>query len=336
MNAAEITCSNPDCRVAVDGKCVEGLTFDKCPYYGEAPQISVSQEDDEEGGLERNEIDLSLDPTLSAVGASAILRKSITRVIGIIGSADCGKTSIMAGLYDLFQIGRVGAASFAGSTTLHGLERICHDARVASKRQAPHSPRTPRGQVAFYHMDVHIDGLQDRIALLLADRSGEEYHEVADDKSNADRMFELRRADTVTLLVDGERLSEPKSRHDVMGSVAPVLQGLKEAGVFQRRPRLAIVLTKTDSVRSAPQPALVESDFARIVETIKHRFAEEFGDIAEFRTAASPRSNQAARGEGIPELLAYWLVRSSPEPVPATKLTDERVFSRLHPATESR
>ena len=36
MDDTELRCANPECRVSQDGKCVEGLAFDKCQFYGRA------------------------------------------------------------------------------------------------------------------------------------------------------------------------------------------------------------------------------------------------------------------------------------------------------------
>ncbi|MGY4307829.1 hypothetical protein ACVIJ6_005072 [Bradyrhizobium sp. USDA 4369] len=330
MSTVELTCSNPDCRISVDKKCVEGLAFDKCQFYGKQPQAqSASSEETQAASPAKAGIDLETGATLNAVQASSVLRLTHSRVIAIIGGFDCGKTSMLAGIYDLFQEGLVAGVSFAGSSTLHGFEQVCHDSRVASKRGVAHSPRTERGEVAFYHLDVKMPGNDDSVALLLADRSGEEYEEVADEISNALPMFELRRADTVTVLVDGSRLCDPKTRHDVLGAVAPIVQALREAGTFVRRPQMAIVLTKNDAVCSSDKAAVAASDFERLVASLKQKFAGDFREIREFITTASPKNMTVKRGDGLAQLLSFWLQASQPEPFPQRPAPDGRVFSEL-------
>ncbi|MEH2612948.1 TRAFAC clade GTPase domain-containing protein [Bradyrhizobium sp. AZCC 1693] len=326
--SAEMICSNPDCRVSVDKKCVEGLTFDKCQFFGKPPadlQPSDGGNTDAAAG-----IDLDPGAPLHALQASGVLRASRSRVIGIIGAYDCGKTSLMAGLYDLFQEGPIGGVTFAGSSTLHGFEKICHDSRVASKRGTAHSARTSRGEVTFYHLDVQRDGEADIVSLLLADRSGEEYEEVADDMANGHSMSELRRADTVTVLVDGRRLCDPKSRHDVINSVAPIVQGLQESGAFARRPQLAVVLTKNDALVASDKADVATADFDRLVETMERRFSERFSVIRKFVTTASPTGMAVKRGDGLQDLLLYWLNESPPEAAPApVPISNDRVFANL-------
>lgn len=335
MSTVEVTCSNADCRVAVDGKCVEGLPFDKCQFYGKELSIAVP------AGVEAQAaeppkagVDLEAGTALNSVKAGAVLRLTPSRVVAIIGTHDCGKTSLLAGIYNSFQEDAVGGFSFAGSSTLHSFEEICHNSRVASKRGIAHSQRTKRGEVVFYHLDLKVPGEEGPVALLLADRSGEEYEEVADEISNARPMFELRRADTVTLLIDGGRLCDPKTRHDVMGAVSPIVQGLREAGAFRRRPQMAIVLTKNDAVRGSDRAAVAASDFERLVTSLKQRFGDDFTDIRDFVTAASPKNMTVKRGDGLAELLGFWLQPPRPEPLSQRSVSDDRVFSKLAPREE--
>ncbi|WP_420971613.1 TRAFAC clade GTPase domain-containing protein [Bradyrhizobium sp. B120] len=335
MSAVELTCSNPDCRVAVDRKCVEGLPFDSCQFYGKPPTISAPiSAEAQEAEPPKAGVDLETGTTLNAVKAGPLLRLTPSRVIAIIGTHDCGKTSLLAGMYDSFQEGVVKGISFAGSSTLHGFEEICHDSRVASKRGIAHSQRTKRGEVAFYHLDLNVPGEEGPVALLLADRSGEEYEEVADEISNAGPMFELRRADTVTLLVDGVRLSDPMTRHDVMGAISPIVRGLQEARTFGRRPQMAIVLTKNDAVHGSGRAAGTAADFERLVSSLKQKFEDDFSEIRHFVTTASPKNMTVKRGDGLGELLDFWLQPSRPEPFSQRIVSDDRVFSKLVPREE--
>ncbi|MBJ9678980.1 TRAFAC clade GTPase domain-containing protein [Burkholderia gladioli] len=330
MTDTDVTCSNRQCRVGEDRKCLEGYEeFSRCPYYGrelgeEAEYASIPDErpkDTFDGIRLRDAF------ALEAPCANRVLTILPSRMIGVIGAYDSGKTSIIAGLYDLFQNGPVSGAIFAGSSTLHGLELICHDARVASDREEAHSERTKRGEVQFYHVDVRQDG--ELRTILIADRSGEEYEEVADLAANASAMFELRRADVITILVDGLRLESPVERADTIGAIPLILQGMVENYAFARRPNVAIVLTKDDVVQASARKERVMKDFQAIVENIRNSFGNSFGEIASFVTCASPKNATAERGRGLAALLSFWI---KPNPVPqGTRLdfSSGRVFDRL-------
>lgn len=314
MAETEVICANRECRIAQGGKCIEGHDdLVRCPYYGKEPEeLDEEQEDDSQNAADAFDGVLLPDALpLESARADQVLAMLTSRMIGVIGVHDSGKTSVIAGLFDLFQMGPIANVSFAGSSTLHGFEVICHDARAASERDEPHSERTKRREVRFYHLDVRRDGALQ--SLLIADRSGEEYEEVADLAANATAMFELRRADVITVLVDGRRLSSPSERADVMGAIPLIIQGMVENGAFARKPNLAIVLTKNDAVLASTRQERVEKDFSAIVDGIQAAFADYFGQISSFITSASPKDTNVARGAGLSEMLDFWM-RPSIEP----------------------
>lgn len=308
MPETEVICANRECRIAQGGKCIEGHDdLAKCPYHGREPEeVDNEQDDDGQDAVDAFDgVQLPVALPLTSRSADNILAKLPSRMVGVIGAHDSGKTSVIAGLFDLFQMGPVSNVTFAGSSTLHGLEIICHDARVTSERDRPHSERTKRGEVRFYHIDVQRDGALQ--SLLIADRSGEEYEEVADLAANATGMFELRRADVITVLVDGRRLASPSDRADVMGAIPLIIQGMVENGAFVRKPNLAIVLTKDDAVQAAPRKDRVEQDFHGIIDVVRDAFADHFGEFGSFVTSASPKDTNVVRGAGLGEMLDFWM-----------------------------
>ncbi|MGX8011836.1 TRAFAC clade GTPase domain-containing protein [Mesorhizobium sp. ORM8.1] len=308
MADTEIICANRECRIAQGGKCIEGHDdLAKCPFYGrETEEIDEEQDDDGQHATEAFDgVHLPDALPLDRGGTDKILAMLPSRMIGVIGGYDSGKTSVIAGLFDLFQLGAVSDSTFAGSSTLHGLEIICHHARVASERNEPHSERTKRGEVRFYHIDVRRNGALQ--SLLIADRSGEEYEEVADLAANAAGMFELRRADVITILVDGRRLASPIDRADVMGTIPLIVRGMVENGAFLRKPNLAIVLTKDDAVQASPRRERVEQDFRAIADGVRDSFADHFGEFGSLVTCASPADTNVMRGAGLDELLGFWM-----------------------------
>jgi hypothetical protein len=327
---ATVVCSNTACRVAETTKCVEGIALDKCPHYGRTPQAAPDEPEDAEG------VRLASGSTLSISEAEKLLRAGETRVIAVIGPSDAGKTSLIAGFYDLFQERAVAGVEFAGSRSLHELEHVCHDARAASQRGTPHINRTPLGEVRFYHLDVAGGDAGELLSLVLADRAGEEYRSAIDDVSFVAGFPEVHRADTLTLLVDGERLLDPGARHNLRNEVILMLRAMIEGGAIQSGMRLAIVLTKKDLINGSQRQVGTEADFANLVATIERRFGAIFSAIQSFRVAASPKSDAVRRGEGIDELLTYWLGQRTilPSKVEAPPLA-HRVFARLRLTEEA-
>lgn len=278
---------------------------------------------------ENGSIGLPRADTLEPGEASAVLCACDARIVAIAGPINSGKTSLIAGLYDLFQRGPLGDMEFAGSRTLHGFERACHDARSASRRGEPTMERTVRGGVRFYHLQVGCGGAAG-VALLFGDRSGEEYEELAEDVTSARNFCEVTRADSLTVLVDGDRLIDSSTRHEVRSEVLFLLQALRDSDAIREPLHMALVLTKLDAVRSSAAGQRADDDFQVLVRDVRQRFAEMLTVVEPFRIAASPKTDVVQRGIGLEGLLRFWLKgRRVPSRVAAPRVLLTRAFARL-------
>lgn len=326
----EVTCSNPDCRVAQTGKCVEGLGLSECSHYGRRPDDTADAFKSESEAPLVIGIQIAGADCLTSEQASQLLRAGCARVIAVIGPSDAGKTSLIASLYDLFQDGPVAGTEYARSRTLHAFERTCHDARAACRRGTPHSNRTPLGEVRFYHLDLGGGPAADGLALILGDRAGEDYRNATDDVSTVAGFQEVRRADSITVLVDGERLLDSGKRHNARSETLLMLRALVDGEAIESGQRLALVLTKLDAVLTSDLRDRVESDFTSMFEKIRDSFGDQFSEIASFRVAASPKNDLAKRGGGVAELLAFWIQPRPPvSAVPRKMPKFERYYARL-------
>ena len=334
-----LVCANTDCRVAENGRCVEGFQLGECPHYSGNPLAeseggiaSGSQED----GVGAESVQLPGVDAMTPSQASAILRAGKTFVIAILGPFASGKTSLVAGLYDLFQEGPVAGVRFSRSRTLHAFERTCHDARSASRRSEPHMYRTHRGEVRFYHLEIAVKSAAEGLSLILGDRSGEDYQEAADDPAMCTTFSEVARADSLTVLVDGERLLLSGERHNLRSEILLMLQALHDGRALIRGTRLALALTKLDAVQKSPYSERAVRDFDSLYSELCRRFGEVLSAIESFKLAASPKTDTAMRGEGVPDLLQFWLQPAEIPPRPARPIPSlERAFARTLPLDES-
>jgi hypothetical protein len=330
IDLAEIICRNPDCRVSETGKCIEGFTTDDCPEIARDAQGSESLpvEASSSGSEKPEDLVLPKSERLSIEEASAILRSGPAVVVTIVGPTDSGKTSLIASLCELYQIAVVGSWQFARARTLFAFEQACHDARAASLRNAPKTEHTPLGSLGFYHLTLQNNTSRDLINLLMADRSGEEYRSVADDISAAAMFLEVHRADLITILVNGELLLDMGARHNIKHEVGMILQGLIDGSATSPHQRIALVLTKFDTIAraSSSDKERAERDFQLISRDIQNTFGRSFREILPFQTAASPSAADCDYGYGIPDLLRFWMSRI---PVPPLQ---GRVFPRAERA----
>lgn len=333
----EVICANPDCQVAETGKCVEGFETSTCPHFGRPPAGVHHDEVPSDEPRVSGGVRLPISDTLVVADTNKLLRAGDTRVIAIVGPSDAGKTSLIASLYDLFQAGPVLGIDYARSLTLHAFERTCHDARAASRRGVPHVNRTPRGEVRFYHLHLGGGSAGKDLALAIADRAGEEYRSATDDLSIVSDFPEVHRADSLTALVDGERLLDTGERHNVRSEITMMLQALVDAHAVQEGQRFALVLTKMDLLQSLPNKDRADRDFENLFSSLQHLFGHFFSAFQSFRVAASPKSDIVPRGDGVPQLLMFWLHQALAAPTPPMpRPMSARAFARLRPIDESK
>jgi hypothetical protein len=307
-----VRCGNPACKVAETGKCIEGLDPSSCANYGKEPRSTEESIGDTNAPVEIRTIQFSSASHLSTDEATQLLGRFPTQVIAILGPHDAGKTSLIARVYEMFQRGPISGYAFAGSRTLHAFEWVCHDSRSASERDTPDTERTKRGDVSFYHLDVGHPASDTITTLLLADRAGEEYREAADNISRARELDELRRANVLTLLVDGERLSNLRTRHSVVQQVSNTLLAIHQAGVLSSHQHLVFVLTKLDLVQKSVHHDQAIADFAKLHYDLEKKYKTTVSQIAKFEVAALPKSPTVAAGYGVAGLFEYWLQAPSP------------------------
>lgn len=269
--------------------------------------------------------------TLTFAEAAEVLRARWSRVVAVVGPSNAGKTSLIASIYDSFQRGPSGSVVFARSRTLHALELACHDARAASLRGVPHSPHTPHGEARFYHLEVRVDGAPEDIALLIGDRAGEEYREATDTPVVAQTYLEVRRADTIILLVDGRRLVDPLDRFNVKSEAILLLRGLVDGCATYPEQRLVIVLTKLDLLSDSPEPARPSDEFRQLVARAEAELSAAFASVDSVEVAACPTvSNSVKRGAGVSRLLSLMLRPPGTPDRPERELPPaRRAFARL-------
>lgn len=326
-------CANPDCKIVSGGRCLEGFSeASACPQFGKTlviiPGTTAQPPKPSTPGIR-----LPHAESLSISEATALLQQWPCNVISLVGPFDSGKTSLVAGMYDLLQRGPVGGYAFAGSSTMHSFERACHDSRRDSERDEAHMERTERGEVLFFHVDLVSEACNAKRAALFGNRAGEEYSTVQDEPDRAKAYPELKRADVLTVLVDGAKLLNAGERHQVRAEVRLTLRAFVEVGVAPPWQRLALVLTKLDAIQKDEVGRDgVLSYFEALVEKVRVDYASKFAEVQSFIVAASPKTTNAHRGEGMPELLRYWMAdpaRNAPAAIEQTEVHKERSFGRL-------
>jgi len=245
---------------------------------------------------------------LESGAANEITSRALTNVILLAGTAESGKTTLLATLYLLFQKGPFATFSFAGSRTLVGFEKRVHNARLASKLSKPQTERSKFSELL--HLRVRK---QDRSApgkdLLLCDLWGEDFREAKDSIDGCKRLGIIRRADAFVLLVDGAKLSNLESRQSAKSDPIELLGNILDCKMLAETAEVDVVHTKWDLIEGRADRSEI-GDFADHVDAeIKRHFARRIGSLRFSRIAAHSQDGSLPLGHGLNEMFQRWADR---------------------------
>lgn len=267
---------------------------------------------------------------LSIEEADALLRWRPACLVAVVGERNGGKTTLVTEIYERFLRGPFAGTLFAHSQSLLGFERKSFQSRAESGAEVPDTPRTSKQDgLRMFHLAVADQGDLRRTDLLVSERAGEVYREIRDNPVRAAELLEVRKAATVALIIDGQRVLDDRRRPEAFASVRNVLRALADGDVIHPRAQVQLVTTKCDLL-DADEAAVARDALDQFEERTAASHAGRFAAIEAFRTAARDPRGIIEPARGLAPLLRSWL-RPRPEPaveVPATPaLVDE--FDRL-------
>lgn len=281
-------------------------------------------------------IDLFSGAVLGATDAEVITLRSRAHLVVFAGAEGSGKTTVLASIYERLNQGTFAGFRFAGSRSLLGFEEICHLNRLASGGVQPDTQRTRlTDETKYYHLALRgTEPSAARRDVLLSAMSGELFRMAKDSQEDAERLTFLRRADTIVVLVDGERLANTAQRTSAQTDAADILESLLDASMVSPNCQVDIVFSKLDRITSAGQRAL--EFLAKTQEKFEGRFRARVPHLAFRRIAARPAhsSEQEDSDGGLAEAFVSWMTTVHPPPqnehqgVPAPS-RDEREFSKF-------
>jgi len=325
------SCRRDGCNVVTSGVCLEGVDpFENCPHLsGNASERAEPEGDSDHG---KSNLLLPEGEALSLLEAETLMRAARTEVVVLGGWTGSGKTTLINSIYESFLDAPFAGQLFAGSLTLPGFERACHDGRLASKRESPKTQRTnPSLGIRFYHLNL-VAQLGGEIShLLIADMSGELLREACDSSEDAKKLRVLQRADRFVLLLDGQKLVGVSDRHIALNGTRLILRSLLEEKLVGNRTRVDIVFAKWDVIQRGDDST---SDFIeRIQREILSKFEGCFARLKFFRVAARPETIEAPFAFGVADVFSEWIAHgppsSCPPRVPRINVKCDREFARF-------
>lgn len=334
-------CSKRDCGVASSGTCSEGHSpLKSCPNYSESSHVDETVLTDELVDLDSDMsakveslIPLPLGETLAPSEVDVFLRWRPAKLITVVGDSFSGKTTFVAALYERYLKGAFADQRFAGSWTLVGFERCCHESRVNSGRLGPDTPRTSRLEgLKYFHLAIEsdIDGRGRRTDLMISDRAGEVYKEARDNTALIRELPEVSGSDRLIILLDGDRLAEAGTRAQAMQSVRGSLRAFVDCQALGMMSRVQVVLTKMDKVVKHAEHDHIMKAVAEFQRRLKETFAGRLLELTFWEIAARDPTGTFAGAHGIDLLIRDWVKPEEPiGAVDSTRLQLSSEFDRL-------
>jgi hypothetical protein len=298
-------CSLDACPVAKDGRCLEGRGAD-CPNLLSETEVAAAAE-----SVEAPETVGSRSPTfeplpgrfpLELAEARAVSRRGPCAVVALVGMPECGKTSLLARLHQMFQAGPVAGFDFAGSRSLPHFEELNWLATVESGGSHVTMHRSSsQFDNSFLHISVRSRVDQGRIEVLLNDITGETFEKAVASQPKCDDLIGLARADHLVVLVDGAALASSGTRHHHLEQVRDFLQRVDQGGQCGKHTALHIAISKLDKLHG--HEAIVDGVAAGFSE----RPDAAMGSVRFWRLAARPTDGSLPTTDDIAQMFLSWI-----------------------------
>lgn len=299
-----------DDNIKLDSGALAGLDTESTTDVDSIISDDVELSDSEnlkEDGIQQGYISLASGRALSLQETYNVMARENTVIVVLIGPSECGKTTIEATLYQMFQRGKVSNYSFAGSKTIQGYEERSFYTRINSKQDAATTPRTSRGlQELFLHLRLLDDSVNQKINYLFADLSGEEIHaHMANVESIIQHIPFIKHANSLTFILDGERLATKNRRHSAIAEVYTMIRTIFDAGLYSSSTKVQLVISKYDIIEKS-NDSNTNKFIENNVQEISSLIQKYISDITIHKVAAMPEDNALDVGFGIDALLTAW------------------------------
>lgn len=320
-------CKLDNCTIAKGGRCLEGLGAN-CPNLipdsEKSASTSISSTITERGELTQIAFESlpGISP-LEVAEARNFSRRGPCMAISLVGPRECGKTSLLARMHQLFQSGSVLEFEFAGSQSLPRFEELNWLATIESGVSEPKMERSSsQFDNSFLHLAVRSTETGKRTDLLLNDITGETFKAAIATRSACDKLIGLARADHLVILVDGEALASPSLRGLQIGQTRDFIQRVLQNGQCGMHTALDIVISKLDKLGGSE---LVADKMATELSTL---FQSRVGGLNFWRIAARPVDMSNPTNDRIKELFASWVKTTYRYPVPTIPLVPRNTWVR--------
>lgn len=234
-----------------------------------------------------------------------------SKFIVLLGAVGSGKTAIISSIYNSFLNSPINNDYyFAGSKTLFDFEDRAFNTRTISNRLSPKHNRTYKNTYDILHIRIK-DVLNNKFTnMLFADFSGEEYESAIGNIDYVRAEFPIiESASSIVTLIDGEKLSKPRTRGAEIQNSIQLLRTFVDSGLIRYNVPIILVVSKYDLVFNANVENWKEtilSQFTQQLPMLQERIViQEVAPLSEI-------NDKICEGYGISKLFKTFLQKEIP------------------------
>ena len=256
-------------------------------------------------------IQLPAGTALTEAQALALASDRSVRIIVLAGAVDCGKTTLVTSLYELFQSGPVKAVQFAGCNTFPAFEQRCHLSRTESEKESADTLRTtyegPHPE--YLHLKIQNgENEADHIDFLFTDVSGEMFEHARNSIEECKQLTFLHRASHLLVFLDCEKALITDKKWIIVQEVKSLFQSCLDSSMLDSKCFVTVVWSKCDFFEVAKDKAAVAAFVKDVEDDLRASFGGRLPNLKFHRTAARPtRFPNLKMGYGVRDLLDDWI-----------------------------
>jgi hypothetical protein len=255
---------------------------------------------------------LPLGTALDETQAQSMASDRPVRLVVTAGAVDCGKTTLLATVYELFQTGPVGLIQFAGCETFPAFEQRCHLSRAESENEKSDTGRTaydgPHPEYLHVKLQEGPDG-NVHTDFLFTDVSGEMFEHARNSTDECKKLTFLLRASHLVVFLDCEKAVQTDKRWVMVQDAKSLLQSCMDSNMLSPECYVTVVWAKCDYFKAAKNKQAVEEFVTGVEQDFKATFGQRIPRFKFHRAASRPtRFPNLKMGFGVRELLKDWVV----------------------------
>ncbi|MBB5439164.1 hypothetical protein HDC92_002851 [Pedobacter sp. AK017] len=331
-------CDQEDCTVKKDGKCLEGIEdLTQCPHFYLDENIAGLDDDsaiEDNGQSPSTSLKPVITNTFKLFKGEEFKLNELTQVsyrypvdkIFILGEQDSGKTTILATLFEMFQVGVFNKLHFAGSLTQIGFEKRCFYSRLASGNSDYDTERTKSDEFRFLHLALkHDPNSKKALHLLISDIAGEKVQRAKGNTNDMKDLEVITDSVHISYIIDGEKLLNARTVQSVLTQAKTFIRKAIDEQIFTKSIRLSIIVSKWDVLDE------INFDFeSLIVAPFTRDFNDNFMDLSFLQIAVRPRTFVKYKlGHGLSKLMDLWTVKAQDLPNPIVLEKSARMIDNL-------